>query len=87
MQAILTKYLADTRARGARICATTADGRHITGYDYAFDTKTNHRLAAEMLVGKLGWNSSPHTKLLSGSLPDGSYCHLVSVCNSKGELK
>jgi hypothetical protein len=84
MQAIHTRYLADTRARGARICATTADGRHITGYDYAFDAETNHRIAAEMLVGRLGWNDAAHGALISGSLPDGSYCHVFTGRDGKG---
>ena len=56
LQAIETKYLPPTNARGSRIVAVTASGiRHVIQYPYDLDTIDAHAKAAEAIARKLHW--------------------------------
>lgn len=76
MQAIQTKYLGPTNHRGARIKATCDSGSVTVSWDYSHNVEDNHRLAAEALSLKLGWLMVTHGTVHTGSLPDGSFCHV-----------
>lgn len=86
MQAIRTVYLSATERSGARVKATAAAGSVTLPYDHSLrhDLEANHRLAAEALVTKMGWNADGYGNLISGCLPDGSYCHVMSGRDGKG---
>jgi hypothetical protein len=43
-----------------------------------------HRDAAEYLISLMGWNEPNHGTLVSGCLPDGSYCHVLTGRDGKG---
>lgn len=56
MQAIITKYIAPTNTRGARIKATAGKGQTIiVSYNYARTIKNNHLDAMTALIEKLKW--------------------------------
>jgi hypothetical protein len=57
-QAIETKYLGATNAKGGRIKATAWAGSVTVGYDYALDAQGNHKAAADALIAKLGWTGT-----------------------------
>jgi hypothetical protein len=57
-QAIETKYLGATNAKGGRIKATAWAGSVTIGYDYALDAQGNHKAAADALIAKLGWTGT-----------------------------
>ncbi len=57
-QAIETKYLGATNAKGGRIKATAWAGSVTIGYDYALDAQGNHKAAADALITKLGWTGT-----------------------------
>jgi hypothetical protein len=86
MQAIRTIKLAPTDTKGARIKATAAAGSVTRSYDHSLrhDLEANHRIAAEALVAKMGWNTDGYGTLVSGCLPDGSYCHVMTGRDGKG---
>jgi hypothetical protein len=86
MQAIRTVKLAPTNTRGARIKATAAAGSITLPYDHSLrhDLEANHRAAAEALVAKMGWNEPGYGGLVTGCLPDGSYCHALTGRGGKG---
>lgn len=78
MQAIRTTsknfgYRADAAAGGIWVEHTA--GRRI---------EDCHREAAEALVVKLGWTDEAYGTLVSGCLPDGSYCHVLTGRDGKG---
>lgn len=68
MKAIQTKYLGPTNYRGSRIKASDEDGNAITiGYPHeAGMGEPAHRVAAEALQRKMGWDG----ELVGGSLKD-----------------
>jgi hypothetical protein len=74
-QAIVTKYIAPTNKRGARIKATAAAGSVTIGYDEAGTTPDErHYAAAQKLAAKFGWTDPKnYGPLIAGGLPDGSY--------------
>jgi hypothetical protein len=57
-QAIETKYLRATNARGSRIKATAWGGSVTIGYDHALDHQDAHRAAADALITKMGWRGT-----------------------------
>jgi hypothetical protein len=57
-KAIETKYYGPGNVRGARIKATDGDNTVWIGYPHELDTDSAHRLAAETLCAKLGWDYS-----------------------------
>ncbi len=57
-QAIETKYLGATNAKGGRIKATAWAGSITLPYDYALDAQGNHKAAADALITKLGWTGT-----------------------------
>ena len=60
MVAILTKYLAPTNTRGARIKAA-ANGNSITiGYPYELSGEDVYRSAAQALCDKMQWDYTLH---------------------------
>lgn len=77
MQAILTKYLAQTDSRGARIKATAAAGSITIDYPHELSGEDVHRAAAEALVGKLGWTGPHYGVLHGGQLPSGDWCFVL----------
>lgn len=82
MQAIQTKYLGPTggaRSRGARIVAKCAAKRIVVGWNYECDEPANHAIAAKRLANQLGWLDG--RRLESGSLPDGTYAHVLVAEN------
>lgn len=75
MQAIQTKYLGPTNTKGARISARCDAKRIVLPWDYSLDAHKNHARAAHELAQQLGWLD--RWDLVSGSLPDGSQCHVL----------
>jgi len=67
MQAIITKYLAPTNTRGARIKASCQAGSITVPYD----GENPHEAACNALRAKLGWGEATHGKMISGGTPDG----------------
>lgn len=75
MQAIHTKYLVPTNHSGSRIRATCAAKRITLPWDCELEVEENHRLAALALAEMIGWSTEG---LVTGCLPDGSYCHVFA---------
>ena len=73
MQAITTKYIGPTNARGSRVKAKAQAGNVTIGWDSGLGVMDNHKAAAEALIRKLGWDK-PHygNKWIGGGLPDGT---------------
>jgi hypothetical protein len=55
MQAIETKFLGPTNARGARVKASAEVGSVTVPWDHWLSTERNHDEAARALILKLGW--------------------------------
>lgn len=73
-QAILTKYLAPTATKGARVKAWCARGSVTVNWDHGLDGEHNHINACEALRDKMEWRYRP-MPCHGGALPDGSgYC-------------
>lgn len=87
MQAIRTTYHGPGNVRGSRIKATCAAKSIILDYDHSLShgLDNNHRKAAETLIEQLGWNEPGYGLLVSGCLPDGSYCHVLTGRNGIGD--
>lgn len=87
-QAIRTVLLGPTANFGDRVKATASAGSVTLEYDHTKrrDIEWNHRAAAEALVQKLGWNEKNHGTLVSGCLPDGSYCHVLTGRDGQGDM-
>ena len=70
MQHIITKYLAPTNTRGARIKATTSYGKtsKTLPYEYGATATGNHLSAAKALASELGWRGE---WFISGEEPTG----------------
>jgi len=67
--AIITKYLSATNFRGARIKATTGNGKHSVTISYPYeDSRNAHAHAALALARKLGWQGT----LIEGGTATGS---------------
>lgn len=67
--AIITKYLSATNFRGARIKATTGNGKFSVTISYPYeDSRNAHALAALALARKLGWTGT----LIEGGTATGS---------------
>lgn len=81
MQAIVTKFLAPTNLKGARIKATAAAGSVTIDFDYYAGEAGSHLLAANALLKKLNWEQNGITIAGSGMLPDGNYCHVLQRKN------
>ena len=59
MQSISTKYLSPTNTKGARIKATTSEGKSLTAcFDYGVNEEKRHMDAAKLLCEKLGWTGT-----------------------------
>jgi len=86
MQAIRTTILSATNTRDTRVKASAGAGAIVLPYCHTLkhDLEANHRAAAEALVIKLGWTEPAYGTLVSGCLPDGSYCHVMSGRDGKG---
>jgi hypothetical protein len=67
-QAITTKYIGPTNVRGSRVKALSAAKNITLHWDYALNPDDNHRVAAETLAEKLGWEGCWY----GGSLPGGN---------------
>ena len=71
-QTIVTKFLAPTNARGARIVAKCWNGKVTVSWDYRLESE-NHRAAAEALIADLKDRTGCEWKIVaSGNMPDGS---------------
>lgn len=57
-QAIVTKYLAPTNCKGARVKAICDGGSLTKAWNHELNPAQNHALAARHLVTKLGWGSA-----------------------------
>lgn len=88
-QAILTKYLAPTNTRGARIKASCERGSITVSYPYEMRNSDSHVEAAKKLVEKFcredeAKNIWPTCRnpwafpFASGQLPDGNYVHVFT---------
>lgn len=82
MQAIRTKVLGPTHTRGTRIVAVCAAKRVVTAFNHALSLGENHTNAAVALAVDLGW-LTPDTVIVSGTLPDGSDCHVLGDSRSR----
>lgn len=81
MQAIHTKYLGPTAAKGARVRAASAADSIVIGWDHALDDEGNHVLAARELQAKIASRQKDKhwlTPMVSGCLPDGTYAHVFA---------
>ena len=67
MQAIVTKYIAPTNTRGARIRAFCEPGSITIEWDYVLNREANYRKAAVALCERLGWTG----EMLAGSTKSG----------------
>lgn len=68
-QCITTKYIGPTDTKGARIKATTGNGKHSSTIAYPHEDSCNaHALAALDLARKLGWTGA----LVEGGTATGS---------------
>jgi hypothetical protein len=74
-QAIETKYLGATNAKGGRIKATAWAGSITLPYDHALDVQENHKKAAFALLLKLRWNG----KYAQGANVKGNGYYFVNV--------
>jgi hypothetical protein len=87
VQAIRTVLLPATRSRPTRVKATAEAGSITLAY---YDPlvgrgiEAHHRCTAEMLVIDLGWSAPSYGTLVSGCLPDGSWCHVLTGRDGKG---
>lgn len=70
MQAIVTKYLGATMTRPSRIKASCSSGSITVTYPDGNSLYAPHRVAAEQLRDKMGWNG----KLIGGGMPGGGFC-------------
>jgi hypothetical protein len=87
MQAIRTVLLPATRARPTRVKATAEAGSITLAYYGALTglgIEAHHRKVAETLVRDLGWIAPSYGTLVSGCLPDGSWCHVLTGRDGKG---
>jgi len=67
--AIITKYLSATHYKGARIKATTGNGKFSVTISYPYeDSRNAHAHAALALARKLGWQGT----LIEGGTSTGS---------------
>ena len=73
MQAIITKFLPPTNARGARIKASCVARTLTAPYNHALSGQAAHREVAEELARRLEWDEPHYGKLLGGQLPSGDY--------------
>ena len=55
MQTIRTKYHGPTNSKGSRISAECEAGRIYVPYNHALDAEGNHKVAAQVLLVKMGW--------------------------------
>ena len=86
MQAILTKFLPATNYKGTRIKATCAAGSITVDYHSVdeggiFNDEARHVAVARMLMKKI-WGGRPQEQqhdVISGCLPSGDYCHVLST--------
>ena len=87
MQAITTKYLGPTDARGSRIVARCQAKRLTVPWDHALDVEANHRAAGRALVRLMGWHAPIYSvEWHMGALPDGSGYVLVATLDAlRGE--
>lgn len=76
MQAIRTKYKGPTDTRGSRIVASSYKARSVMPYDHELSLDDNHARAAELHAVK-AWRTDAPVRLTSGTLPDGSYAHVI----------
>lgn len=76
MQAIRTQYKGPTDTKASRIIATTYKCRSVMAYDHELDLDANHERAALLHAGK-AWKTDRPAHLQSGTLPDGSYAHVL----------
>ena len=83
MQAIQTRYLSPTNARGSRIKAWCAAGSVTIPYPHELTGQACHRAAAEALTVKLGWVEPMYAPLLGGALPNGDYAFVFNNEHSK----
>lgn len=65
-QAIVTKFLGPTNARGSRVKATAAAGSVIVVWDHAVGVYENHAAAAQALIAKMEWEG----EWVPGGMPD-----------------
>lgn len=83
MNAIQVRYLSPTNTRGGRLVAVAdvPDGRLVIGYPHeAGEGEKAHRVAAEALAARLGWDArSGYAPLRGGRLPDGSYAFTLAI--------
>ncbi len=87
MQAIQTKFLSPTNTQDRRIKAKCAAASITVEWNddlRSAELDWNHRRAAERLVAMLRWNEEGYGTLVSGCLPDGSYCHVLTGRDGKG---
>lgn len=85
MQAIQTKWLCPTNTKGSRIKAQCDAGSVIIPVDGRLNQEAGHRKAAMDLADKLDWVGDAYGDMVTGSLPDGSYCHVFTTLLSRGE--
>lgn len=85
MQAILTRVIPATNTRGTRIKASCAAGSLTLDY-HAYDgpdgglgdLERRHAWVAGKLVEKLGWTGDRYGELVTGCLPSGDFCHVLT---------
>lgn len=80
MQAVTTKFLPVTNAKGARIVVRSQAKRIVVHWDDGCDVYDNHERAARSLLRQLGWLA--FGEWVGGALPDDT--GYAFVCVGKG---
>ncbi len=75
MQAIITKYLGPTNARGARVVAKCQAGKVTVPWDHAKGVDENHAAACLALTTRLNWGRG----WVGGAMPDDSGFAFVRI--------
>ena len=68
-QAIVTRYLAPTNHRGARIVVQAVAGRKVYNWNYELGVEENHTQAARQFAAHYHWDYA----FKGGQLPNGDY--------------
>ena len=72
MQAIRTRYMGPTNAKGSRVQAKCEAKTIYIEWDDALNSEENHKAACDAIITRMGWNS-PHFGCSISGVFDGDY--------------
>lgn len=73
-QAIVTKYLGPTNARGSRVKASAEAGSLTLSWNDSLNSDQNHARAAQALAKRFGW----HGNWYGGAIPGIAYAWVLA---------